>query len=209
MFRYLYCDELARFPELECQLYRDRRRFARLGTDTRPGADAEGRDVYDRLNPLNVVWELPDGRHGASVRILPTTGQSVIVDNFRNLTGNVTVRSPFIWECSRFCLSDEVEPRAAAGLMLGILELGLGQGLSHVVGVFATPMTRLFARLGWGPALMGSSAGISAGVWDVDAVWRPGLLEKAGMSADHSAHLYARTFGFAVSAGEEAEFASA
>ena len=32
-------------------------------------------DQYDQLNPLYVIWEEADGRHGGSMRTLPTAGE--------------------------------------------------------------------------------------------------------------------------------------
>ena len=30
------------------------------------------------LNPLYVIWEIPDGSHGGSMRFLPTSGRTMV-----------------------------------------------------------------------------------------------------------------------------------
>ncbi len=153
MLRYLYADELSRFPTLAHTMFRDRaRQFSqRHGWEVTVNDRGEERDDYDDENPLYVIWETENGTHGGSMRFLPTTGRTMIEDHFLDLTDDVSLKSPFIWECTRFCLAPVADSRTAAALMLGGLELGLGQGLSHAIGVFDAPMCRVYRRLGWEP----------------------------------------------------------
>ena len=39
-------------------------------------------DEYDRLNPLYIIWENAEGRHGGSVRIMPTVGRTMTNEHF-------------------------------------------------------------------------------------------------------------------------------
>ena len=70
------------------------------------------------------------------MRFLPTTGRTMVEDHFLHLTDGVAIKSPFIWECTRFCLAPDAGPNVSAALMLGGMELGLGAHLSHALGVF-------------------------------------------------------------------------
>ncbi len=83
MLRYLYADDLHRFPKLADTMFRDRaHQFRdRLNWDVTVGADGHERDAYDALNPLYVIWQGADGRHGGSMRFLPTTGRTMVEDH--------------------------------------------------------------------------------------------------------------------------------
>lgn len=203
MLRYLYADELNHHPRLAESMYRDRAlQFKdRLGWEVTVGADGAERDEYDAHNPLYVIWERADGLHGGSMRFLPTTGDTMVNDHFLSLTDGVEIRSPFIWECTRFCLSPEAEPRVAAALMLGGMELGLAFHLSHAIGVFDARMIRIYRRLGWGPIILGSKGqgreAISVGLWAFEPEIRPRLLARAGISDEVSRLWRARSFGVA------------
>ena len=119
MLRYLYADELCQFPRLASSMFRDRAyQFrTRLNWEVTVHPDGSERDEYDEINPLYVIWENLDGCHGGLMRFLPTTGRTMVNDHFRNLTDGVEIRSPFIWECTRFCLSVDASPRVSAALM--------------------------------------------------------------------------------------------
>ena len=51
-------------------------------------------DEYDALNPLYIIWEDADGRHGGSMRVLPTTGRTMAAEHFLDLTGGVRIVEP-------------------------------------------------------------------------------------------------------------------
>ncbi len=201
MIRYLYGDQLHQFPKLRDSMFRDRARQFRDRLRWQVSVDAAGReqDEYDALNPLYVIWETPVGRHGGSLRFLPTTGTTMVNDHFRHLTDGVHIASPFIWECTRFCLAPGGDARVSAALMLGGLELGLGHELSHAVGVFDACMVRVYRALGWSPTILGSRDGIGVGLWAFESEARAGLLRRAGLSPELSRHWYGRAFGAALS----------
>jgi acyl homoserine lactone synthase len=75
MLRYLYADQLDAFPKLRDSMFRDRAdQFSeRLGWEVSVDENGFEKDQYDALNPLYVIWEMPDGSHGGSMRFLPTT----------------------------------------------------------------------------------------------------------------------------------------
>ncbi len=195
MLRYLRARELRDHPRLAHSMFRDRAaQFRdRLGWAVTVNAAGEERDAYDAqaLNAFYVIWEGEGGRHGGSLRFLPTMGPTMLADHFLHLTDGVTFRSPHIWECTRFCVAPEAPAHVAAALMLGGLEIGLAHGLSHAIGVFDARMVRIYKRLGWPPAILGTQGigrdAISAGLWSFEAALRPVLLARAGLSPDELA----------------------
>ncbi|NNE81794.1 MAG: autoinducer synthase [Silicimonas sp.] len=201
MLRYLYADDLPRFPRLAKTMFRDRASqfHGRLKWEVTVDEDGYERDEYDALNPMYVIWERPDGTHGGSLRFLPTVGQTMVNDHFLELTDGVRIQSPLIWECTRFCLAPGADARVSAALMLGGYEAGTGAFLSHAVGVFDARMVRIYRRLGWGPIVLGTTGGgrdaISVGLWAFEDNIRPRLLSKAGVSSEVSRHWYDRSFG--------------
>ena len=192
MLRFIHADDLPRFPNLRDTMYADRaRQFRdRLGWEVAVDADGWERDEYDALNPLYVIWERPDGTHGGSMRFLPTTGRTMVNEHFARLTPSGRVSSPAIWECTRFCLSPDAEPRVSALLMLGGAELGLGLALSQAVGVFDARMVRIYRLLGWPPEIVGKEGqgrdAIGLGLWDFSEAVRLRLADRAGLSAEVS-----------------------
>jgi acyl homoserine lactone synthase len=201
MLRYLHADALHTYPRLADTMFRDRARQFRDRLNWEVSVRPDGREVddYDGEAPLYVIWERPDGSHGGSMRFLPTTGRTMVNDHFLSLTDGAPIRSDRIWECTRFCLSGDAEPRVSAALMLGGMEIGLGAGLTHAVGVFDARMIRIYRRLGWGPIILGTEGvgrdAISLGLWAFEPDIRPRLLARAGVSSELSRLWHRRAFG--------------
>ncbi|MDJ0638255.1 MAG: acyl-homoserine-lactone synthase [Paracoccaceae bacterium] len=210
MLRYIYADQLSNHTRLADTMFKDRAtQFSeRLGWDVTVNEDGHERDQYDDQNPLYIIWEKPDGTHGGSLRLLPTTGDTMLSDHFLHLTDGVRLQSPFIWECTRFCLAPGADAKVSSALMLGVLETGLNACLTHVAGVFDARMIRVYARVGWGPTVLGTDGegreAISAGLWPCEIDYRPRLLSKAGVTSEVSAYWYDRSFGTPTGTGAEA-----
>lgn len=191
MIRYLYADQLATFPALQSSMFRDRaEQFSnRLGWDVSVDAKGFERDQYDALNPLYVIWLQADGSHGGSMRFLPTVGPVMVNDYFTHLTDGVTIKSPLIWECTRFCLSPNMGGASPipARLMLAAAHMGRKFQLAHAVGVFDARMIRIYRALGWPPKVLGTSstgkAAISVGIWDFDKAPMARLTARAKVDA--------------------------
>ena len=185
MLRYLYADQLDAYPTLRDTMFEDRAcQFkSRLGWEVSVDAEGHERDEYDDLNPLYVIWEMPDGTHGGSMRFLPTTGKVMINDHFTHLIGGGTIESPLIWECTRFCLSKGAPSRVAAALMLGGGEVMRQCEVDHFVGVFDARMVRIYRRVGWSPEILGSAGrgrdAISVGLWSRAQEDRARIAERA------------------------------
>lgn len=201
MLRYLYASDLSAHPRLADSMFRDRAEqfHTRLGWEVTIDDNGFERDDYDDLNPLYVLWEQPDGSHGGSMRFLPTTGQTMVNDHFLDLTDGVAIQSPFIWECTRFCLAPKADSRVAAALMLAGGELMRAFHLSHFVGVFDARMVRIYRMIGASPEVLGQSGDgrdrIAVGLWEYDAASRARVLQRAKLSSDLSEHWFARSFG--------------
>ncbi len=150
----------------------------------------EERDEYDDLNPLYVIWEMPDGRHGGSMRFLPTTGDTMVNDHFAFLNGGERIESPFIWECTRFCLSPNADRRVSAALALGAGELMEAFGLKYFVGVFDARMQRIYRLMGLEPEVLGYAGEgkdrIGAGLWRMHEEAFEPTLERVGVTREVS-----------------------
>lgn len=125
MLRYIYGWDLTQDPKLQASMHLDRadqfqRRLRWDVSVDRRGWEA---DEYDRDDTLYVIWVMPDGTHGGSMRFIPTSGQTMVNDHFGSLLGRRVINDPKIWECTRFCLRDGVPSRVAAALMLAGGEL--------------------------------------------------------------------------------------
>ena len=203
MLRYLYGHDLHRHPVLSGSMFSDRadQFSARLGWEVHVDANGEERDQYDALDPLYVIWEGADGRHGGSMRFLPTTGPVMVNEIFGHLTGGNPIQSPLIWECTRFCLSPDAGPRVAAALMLGGGEIMRGFGIRHFAGVFDRRMERIYRAIGSWPEILGSEGTgrdkISVGLWSFTADAQTRVAARAGISADLSRLWFRRAFGAA------------
>tara|TARA_R110002124_G_scaffold233050_1_gene398072 strand:- start:793 stop:1428 length:636 start_codon:yes stop_codon:yes gene_type:complete len=200
MLRYLYADQLNRHANLADQMFRDRaNQFRdRLGWDVHVDAAGHERDEYDEMNPLYVIWEHPDGSHGGSMRFLPTTGAVMVNDHFGHLIDG-PVRSPLIWECTRFCLTPQAGGNVAAALMLGGGEIMQGFGIKHFVGVFDARMVRIYRMIGSSPEVLGSDGQgrdkISVGLWHFAPEAQARVAARAGIRPEQSRFWFDQAFG--------------
>lgn len=200
MLRYIYGSDLHRFPELATAMFRDRAdQFAtRLGWEVTVDKIGEERDAYDAMNPLYVIWENQDGGHGGSMRFLPTTGPVMINDHFGHLTTG-PIKSPLIWECTRFCLARGAAPHVAAALMLGGGEIMRNFGVAHFAGVFDARMIRIYRMIGASPEVLGSEGqgrdAVSVGLWAYSDAAQALVAEKAGVTPAQSADWFRASFG--------------
>ncbi|WP_292312250.1 acyl-homoserine-lactone synthase [Marivivens sp.] len=202
MLRYLYGDQLCNYPKLADRMFRDRAaQFRkRLGWDVTVDHRGWERDEYDNFNPLYVIWENEDGSHGGSMRFLPTTGQTMVNDHFIDLMEGVELQSPFIWECTRFCLNPSAESRVAAALMLAGGELMRAFDVRHFVGVFDARMVRIYRMIGSAPEILGQSGKgrdmIAVGLWGYDDRTRERVAYRAGIPPELSEKWFLKSFGF-------------
>jgi acyl homoserine lactone synthase len=129
----------------------------RLDWDVQVSGDMEI-DAFDALLPCYLLQRAGDGRIQGCVRLLPSTGPTMLRDIFPVLLdGACAPASPAIWESSRFALdvADDA-PKGAHGLatatyelFAGMIEFGLSRQLTDVVTVTDARMERILRRAGW------------------------------------------------------------
>jgi acyl homoserine lactone synthase len=170
----------------------------RLGWDVDVDAKGEERDKYDAMNPLYVIWEEADGGHGGSMRFLPSTGPVMVNDYFGDLIKG-PIRSPLIWELTRFCLKRGAGAHVAAALMLGGGEIMQGFGIKHFVGVFDARMVRIYRMIGASPEVLGSEGTgreeISVGLWNFTGVAQAQIAARAGITPEQSRFWFDQAMG--------------
>ena len=203
MLRYIYADELNDYPKLRDTMFRDRAtQFkGRLKWDVSVDEHGFEHDEYDVLNPLYVIWIMPNGSHGGSMRVLPTMGRVMVNDHFCDVIGH-EIQSEHIWETTRFCLSPDLNAQSvqvSAALMLAGCQIGISQGLESMIAVFDPRMVRVYRRLGWPPQILGSIGEgrdkICAGAWTFDRETQVRMAQQARIPVVLSEMWYARSMG--------------
>ncbi len=201
MIRYIYADQLSQYPLLADSMFKDRADQFKRRLDWEVTVDGKGWEVdqYDQLNPLYIVWQAEDGRHGGSVRIMPTTGRIMTNEHFLHLTGGVRIASPLIWECTRFCLAPDTSAGVAAALLVAGVELGLRFGLEQALGVIYSKTVPLYRRMGSEPDIIGSGGEgrerISVGLWEISEERRAEISRRSGIPLSVIAHWFDASFG--------------
>lgn len=183
MLRILTAPELDRRPNLRDAMLRDRAtQFRdRLGWPVHVDDLGRERDEYDHRGALYVIVEGAGGRHEGSARFLPTVGPHMAADHFAHLLGGA-LRSPLIWEVTRFCLAPGAGRHVAPMLMLGGAEVMRSLSLTHLLGVFDVAMLRVYGAIGAAPEVLGTQGGIGMGLWAEDAASRARLLRRARLA---------------------------
>ena len=131
MLTYLWANQLVQRPLLRDSMFRDHADQFKTRLNWQVKVDENGfeKDEYDALNPLYVIWETPQGLHHGSLRLLPTTGRTMVKDHFSHLMNDQIIPDPKIWECSRFCLARHAARHVASNLMLAAGEAMVGFGV--------------------------------------------------------------------------------
>ena len=137
-------------------------------------------DWYDRQAvPVYLLAVDDEQRVLGSLRLLATTGPTMLQSEFKHFfDDDVDVAAPTIWECTRFCVPPVAGGTAqnannvSAELLIGLCALCLNSGIEFIVGVYETPMTRLYARIGWCPEKLAQArpeiGDIQAGIWEAN-----------------------------------------
>jgi acyl homoserine lactone synthase len=195
MVRTLVRADHSRESELFDQMYRARAAVfhdrLRWNVRVRDGWEI---DRYDEAeDPVYLVTVGPNGRLTGSLRLLPTTGATMLHDEFVGFFNEpVDVESPTTWECTRFCVhpAESEDERhtlrsVSSELMMGVCELGLSCGIEHVVGVYDSRMSRIYARIGYSPSPLAVSrpelGKLIVGIWDVSESALENMRLRAGL----------------------------
>ena len=117
--------------------------------------DGRERDPFDALDPVYLLHTDRDAKVLiGSLRLLPTTGPTVLADFFADtMPDGARLSAPSIWECTRFCIDDAIGGLRAQTLASGSLIAGLGSlairaGIESIIGNFDASMLRLYRRIG-------------------------------------------------------------
>lgn len=188
MINFLHGEDLCLNAHLATTMLTDRaKQFSdRLGWPVSVNEKGEELDEYDTLNPLYVIAAKPDGSHAGSMRFLPTLGRTMVNEHFAHLINGSQIRSPLIWECTRFCISPGADRTTAPKLMAAAGKIMKEYEIKHYIGVFDRRMERVYQWIGSSPTVLGrtriGSASAGIGLWDFDEILYQELLTKAGIS---------------------------
>lgn len=114
-------------------------------------------DEFDALHPAYLLQRASDNRIQGCVRLLPSTGPTMLRETFPMLLEGAPPVSPTIWESSRFALDLQPDmPKTTHGLatatyelFAGMIEFGLSRHLTEIVTVTDARMERILRRAGW------------------------------------------------------------
>jgi N-acyl-L-homoserine lactone synthetase len=138
--------------------------------------DKNGREIdpYDLLDPTYCIIETESGRHAGSVRLMPTTGRTMLGEIFPEQTRGIIEPSPLLWEVTRFCISPNItRPERRRGIAIMIMRsmfaFASERSIGGFAGVFYEPMMAAWRRWGWEPRRVSRSPHggdiICVGVW--------------------------------------------
>jgi len=145
-------DALAEMYRLRFRVFKNR-----LDWDVPTSGDME-RDAYDDFKPVYLLQRNAAGDLTGCVRLLPTTGPTMLRDTFPALLhGGPMPSDPFVWETSRFALDQRHVSSVGAGgvatqtyeLLVGLLEFGLANSIREIVTVTDARMERILRRANW------------------------------------------------------------
>jgi N-acyl-L-homoserine lactone synthetase len=147
-----FVEEIAEMHRLRYRVFKER-----LDWDVQISGDMEV-DEFDAYHPVYLIQRVSDDRIQGCVRLLPSTGPTMLRDAFPALlAGESAPASSKIWESSRFALDVGTDaPKAAHGLasatyelFAGMIEFGLSRKLTDIVTVTDARMERILRRAGW------------------------------------------------------------
>jgi acyl homoserine lactone synthase len=160
MYLLIQAHEYHKYVELLDQSFRLRKKiFAdRLGWDVAVSDDRE-RDHYDELHPAYLLWCDEDlGQLYGCVRLMPTTGPTLLYDVFRKTFPDVSeLIAPGIWEGTRMCIDEDAinrdfpdmrPDRAFCLLLLALCETALAHGIHTMISNYEPHMRRVYQKAG-------------------------------------------------------------
>jgi acyl homoserine lactone synthase len=154
-----FIDDLAEMHRLRYRIFKER-----LGWDVQVSGDMEI-DEFDACRPVYLLQRTEDSGIQGCVRLLPTTGPTMLRETFPTLLdGEAAPTSDAIWESSRFgvdlCTREAKTAgsiaRATYELFAGMIEFGLMRQLTDIVTVTDARMERILCRARWPLRRLGS-----------------------------------------------------
>jgi acyl homoserine lactone synthase len=169
MFVTIEAHQYEMYRHLLDKMFRLRARvFAdKLGWDV-PVRGGMERDRYDDLSPLYLIaTDAKQQEVYACMRFLPTTGPTLLADVFHEtMAEEVDLDSPFIWECTRFCVDEELIAqqdeaidvvRLGGQMLIACCEFGLRSGIDQILANFDPIRLRIWRRAGAKVDVIGKS----------------------------------------------------
>jgi len=185
-----HADDIAKMHRLRFRVFKQR-----LDWDVAASGELE-RDEYDALGPIYLLQRSDMGELAGCVRLLPTTGPTMLRDTFSVLLHDGPMPcDPGIWETSRFALDQRHVASIGAGgvatatyeLLVGLLEFGLANGIHQIVTVTDARVERILRRANWplqrlgDPVVIGDTRAL-AGTVDISVEILQRLRSRAGLS---------------------------
>ncbi len=181
MIKILTNSDRTELSDLFDQMFRARANIFRdrLNWDVRV-KDGMEIDRYDEnADPIYIVSVDESGRLSGSLRLLPTTDETMLRNEFADFFSEpVDVSSPTAWECTRFCVhpsaagaSARASRQVSSQLLIGLCELAMQSGIEQIIGLYDDRMTQVYRRIGWSPVPLATSrpelGKLVVGIWDV------------------------------------------
>ena len=148
-------------------------------------------DTFDREhNPLYIVSLNEQGEHSASMRVLPTTGPTMLRCDFQaRFKPCPDIASSHVWECSCLCgIGDSISPAGRASTIDAsktLCRTALENGVQQIIGIYGKNMARLFRRIGWEPSTLAQTSEedgeLCLGLWDVSPLALRHMAERQAM----------------------------
>jgi acyl homoserine lactone synthase len=169
----------------------------KLDWDVRVQGDIE-RDGYDDLEPIYLIWcDRNRSRHFGSIRLLPTTGPTLLHDVFRRtFPEGMGLSGPGIWEGTRMCLDEEalaqqyplVKPAKVFSLLLvALCEFAMARGIHTLVSNYEPHFKHVYMRAGVRVEELGRADGfgrfpVCCGAFEVSDTVLTTMRSKLGLS---------------------------
>ncbi len=192
--------EREQYRDLLLEMFRTRKRvfFDTLQWDVSIEGDREV-DAYDDINPVYLVWcDQEKSRHYGSIRLMPTTGPTLLHDVFgRTFPDAAALRAPGIWEGTRMCLDEEAlrsdypgmsTGRAFSLLLVALCEFSLSNNIHTLISNYEPPFKRIYTRAGASVHELGRADGfgkspVCCGAFEVSASVLSNMRARLGISA--------------------------
>jgi acyl homoserine lactone synthase len=125
------------------------------------------RDQYDDMQPAYLIWCSDDKAvlYG-SIRLMPTTGPTLLYDVFRDTFQDSDLVGSGIWEGTRLCIDEEkirqdfptIAPRRAFSLLLlALCECALAHGIHTMISNYEPATALVYRRSGVAVTELGRS----------------------------------------------------
>lgn len=187
MISYFLGTDLWLEPRLTQSMFRDRAtQFSeRLRWPVEVDWRGFERDQYDVQNPAYVVIVNERGTHEGSLRLLPTTGRTMVNEHFSSALDGEVIVDRHVWECTRFCLSPSASPKTAATLLAATGYLMQELDVSALIAVFDRVMLRRYRASGAAPEVLGQTdqegSTVMAGIWRFSVPQLNSLMDRGSL----------------------------